>query len=273
MDKVRQRFTHNVDSILKYEHFFQNEELGPWMATSVLLATGQLPDEFHPLIEQACSLWLDAPRQSAKVLQALFPLGNTLPNHIEACLSKCKLAAPSHPKNSLLHVWATLLKRLELNEPLSPEFLRQAMTTLPHQWWRPWANEWLQIQLSSASGRRWLVSVELPWPALLTRPAGERSGIPAWPIPYPNGRIELDEVLNILLLEDGIGKPALLDVYDMLANSERNEPVHYGRIHPLVGWLPRPVESWPAMDLEVLQKGNSEVGALLFARWFAMKLE
>lgn len=273
IEKVRQRFTHNVDSIVRYEHLFQDEEVGQWMATSVLLAASQLPEEFHALIEQACGLWLDAPRQTAKVLQALFPLGDALPSHIEACLSKCKLAAPSHPRNSMLYVWGVLLKRMESNEPLSPEFLRQVMSILPHQWWRPWAGEWLQVQLSSASGRRWLVSVELPWPALLTRPPGERSGMPAWPVPYPNARTNVDELLNILLLEDGIGKPSLLDAYDMLANAERNEPVHYGRIHPLVGWLPRPVEMWPAMEIDVLQQGDREVGALLFARWFAAKLE
>ena len=80
-------------------------------------------------------------------------------------------------------------------------------------------------------------------------------------------------MLHILLLEEGDGKPALLDVYDMLATLERQEPVHYGRTHPLVGWLARSVETWPAMNLEVLNQGEPEVGALLYARSFASKLE
>jgi hypothetical protein len=59
----------------------------------------------------------------------------------------------------------------------------------------------------------------------------------------------------------------------MLATSERLEPVHYGRTHPLVGWLSRSVESWPPMGLEVLNQGEPEIGALLYARSFASKLE
>tara|TARA_B110000240_G_scaffold179567_1_gene209898 strand:+ start:123 stop:980 length:858 start_codon:yes stop_codon:yes gene_type:complete len=273
LEKTRQRFTNNVESILKYESFFQDEILGPWMATAVLLASGQLPEEFHPLLEQACSLWVDAPRQPKQVLESLFPIGMTLSSHVEECLIQCKAAAKVHPHDSILSLWSTLLENMESNEPITPEFLRKVMTKLPSDWWRAWAGDWLQVQLTSSSGRRWLAATPLPWPALLTRPAGERGGLPAWPTPYPSGRIGLDEVLHILLLEDKKGKPALLDVYDMLATSERQEPVHYGRTHPLVGWLARSVESWPPMGLEVLSQGEPEIGALLYARSFASKLE
>ena len=53
----------------------------------------------------------------------------------------------------------------------------------------------------------------------------------------------------------------------------RQEPVHYGRTHPLVGWLARPVEAWPRIGIEALQQGDEEVGALLYARSFAHRLE
>ena len=273
LEKTRQRFTKNVESILKYQYFFQDEVLGPWMATAVLLASGQLPEEFHPLLEQACSLWVDAPRQPEQVLESLFPIGLPLLNHVEECLIICKAAAKLHPHDSILYLWGTLLEMMESNEPITPEFLRQIMTKIPSAWWRAWAGDWLQVQLTSSAGRRWLANSPLPWPALLTRPAGERGGLPAWPVPYPSGRIGLDDVLHILLLEEENGKPALLDVYDMLATSERQEPVHYGRTHPLVGWLARSVETWPYMGLEVLNQGEPEIGALLYARFFASKLE
>ena len=273
LEKVRQRFTKNVESILKYEYFFDDENLGSWMATAILLSTSQLPEEFHSLLARACTLWVDAPRQPEQVLESLFPLGMPLSNHVEECLIKCKAAAKVHPSDSIFYLWGALLNAMESNEPLAPEFLRQIMTKLPSAWWRAWAGEWLQIQLSSTSGRRWLSKISLPWPAMLTRPTGERGGLPAWPIPFPSGRLGLDDVLHILLLEEGDGKPALLDVYDMLATLERQEPVHYGRTHPLVGWLARSVETWPAMNLEVLNQGEPEVGALLYARSFASKLE
>ena len=273
LEKVRQRFTKNIESILKYDSFFDDEILGSWMATAVLLSSSQLPDEFNQMLLRACTLWVDAPRQPEQVLESLFPLGSPLSNHVEECLIKCKSAAKVHPTDSVFYLWGTLLNAMESNEPLAPEFLRQIMTKLPAAWWRAWAGEWLQIQLTSTSGRRWLAKNSLPWPAMLTRPPGERGGLPAWPIPYPPGRLSLDDVLHILLIEEGAGKPALLDVYDMLATLERKEAVHYGRTHPLVGWLARSVETWPAMGLEVLQQGEPEVGALLYARSFASKLE
>ena len=273
LEKVRQRFTKNIESILKYDSFFDDEILGSWMATAVLLSSSQLPDEFNQMLLRACTLWVDAPRQPEQVLESLFPLGSPLSNHVEECLIKCKSAAKVHPTDSIFYLWGTLLNAMESNEPLAPEFLRQIMTKLPASWWRAWAGEWLQIQLTSTSGRRWLAKNPLPWPAMLTRPPGERGGLPAWPIPYPSGRLAIEDVLHILLIEEGAGKPALLDVYDMLATLERKEAVHYGRTHPLVGWLARSVETWPAMGLEVLQQGEPEVGALLYARSFASKLE
>lgn len=273
LEKTRQRFSNNIESILKYQHFLENDELGSWMATSLLLSANQMPEEFHELIEKSCISWLDAPHHTLRVLESLFPIGTPLPDHIENCLVKCKAAAKLHPQDSNLYVWGALLHHMESDEPMTPEFLRQVMGLLPSSWWRAWASEWLQIQLSSTSGRRWLASTVLPWPALLARPTGERGGLPAWSTSYPSRRIVLDDVLHILLLDDHDGKPALLDVYDMLATSERNEPVHYGRTHPLVGWLARPVESWPAMGLDVLLQGEPEVGALLYARSFSSKLE
>ena len=162
---------------------------------------------------------------------------------------------------------------LEVNESVQPEMLRNLMSHLPSSWWTAWAGEWLLVQLSSASGRRWLSEQDVAWPALLARPEGERGGLPGLPTPHPAGRLTVEDVLQIHLVEDGPGKPALLDVHDMLATFKRSEPVHYGRLHPLVGWLARPVESWPTMGLEVLNEGDQEVAALLYARGFAHRLE
>jgi len=85
--------------------------------------------------------------------------------------------------------------------------------------------------------------------------------------------LAVEDVLQIHLVEDGSGKPALLDVHDMLATLHRDEPVHYGRLHPLVGWLARPVEDWPTIGIDALQSGNEEIGALLYARSFAHRLD
>lgn len=273
LEKVRQRFTHNAESILKYEQFLDHDELSGWMASALLLSSQHLPVEFHPMIERACELWLQNPNHSVQILEALFPLGMALNEANQSCLSMCLQAGENKDRNSALAMWSTAYTMLEVNEGMQPEMLRNLMSHLPSSWWTAWAGEWLQIQLSSASGRRWLGEQDVAWPALLARPQGERGGLPGLPTPHPAGRLTVEDVLQIHLVEDGAGKPALLDVHDMLATFKRNEPVHYGRLHPLVGWLARPVEAWPTMGLEVLNEGNQKVAALLYARGFAHRLE
>lgn len=273
LEKVRQRFTHNVESILRYEHFLDDKTLSSWMACGLLLSSQHLSDEFHPMIETACELWLLDPHHSEQVLEALFPLGAPLNEANQACLLMCLNAGQNHAKSSLLHTWSTAHSMLEANEAMAPEFLRHAMSIMPSAWWTAWAADWLKIQLSSSSGRRWLRDHDVAWPALLARPPGERGGLPGLPTPHPNAQLLLEDVLQIHLVEEGTGKAALLDVHDMLATHKRKEPVHYGRLHPLVGWLARPVESWPSIGIESLREGNEEIGALLFARSFAHRLE
>jgi hypothetical protein len=273
LEKVRQRFTHNVESILRYEHFLEQDGLSEWMAAGILLTSQHLTEEFHPMIERSCELWLRHPHHDEQVLEAMFPLGSPLNEANQACLSMCLKAGHNQPKSAVLSMWSNAFVMLESNDAIQPEFLRTLMALLPHSWWTAWAGDWLQIQLSSSSGRRWLRDQDIAWPALLARPPGERGGLPGMPTVHPAGRLVVEDVLQIHLVDEGPGKAALLDLHDMLATQKRNEPVHYGRLHPLVGWLARPVESWPSMNLEVLSQGHEEVGALLYARWFAHRLE
>lgn len=273
LEKVRQRFTHNVESILRYEHFLEQDGLSEWMASAILLTSQHLTEEFHPMIQRSCELWLHNPHHDEQVLEAMFPLGSPLNEANQACLSMCLKAGHNRPKSTVLSMWSNAFVMLESNDAIQPEFLRSLMSLLPYSWWTAWAGDWLQIQLSSSSGRRWLRDQDIAWPALLARPPGERGGLPGMPTVHPAGRLVVEDVLQIHLVDDGPGKAALLDLHDMLATQKRNEPVHYGRLHPLVGWLSRPVDSWPSMNLEVLTQGNQEVGALLYARWFAHRLE
>ena len=185
----------------------------------------------------------------------------------------CLDASTQQPRGTLLHAWGATVRMIEHNQQTSPEGLRSLMRLLPNAWWTVWSGDWLLVQLSSTSGRRWLSEQGIPWPALLARPPGERAGLPGLAIQHPQRMLALEDVLQIHLIEDGIGKPALLDVHDMLATVVREEPVHYGRLHPLVGWLARPVDAWPSIRIDDLKTGDEEVAALLYARSFAHRLE
>ena len=273
LEKVRQRFTHNVESIPRYLHYLEDQECREWMASALLLSSQYLPEEFHPKIEYACTVWLEKPHHTISVLEGMFPLGTPLNEANQACLTLCLDAGTSQAKGSILNIWARAYSMLEINEPIQAEFLRLLMSALPCSWWTVWAADWLKIQLSSSSGRRWLATQPFSWPALVARPPGERGGMPGMPTAHLERRLALEDVLQIHLVRDGESKRALLDVHDMLATSERNEPVHHGRLHPLVGWLARPVDSWPRIGLEALNSGDEQIGALLYARSFAYRLE
>jgi hypothetical protein len=82
-----------------------------------------------------------------------------------------------------------------------------------------------------------------------------------------------ESLLHILLLEEGQGKAPLLDLYDSIINTENDNPIHKGRIHPLVGYLTKPVDSWPSISPQMLQQGELEVSALLFGRAFRNNIE
>lgn len=273
LDKVRQRFTHNIQSILQYESYLGDEQLKPWMSAAVLLTAQHLPDEFQRMVEAACKQWLMQPHAVQEVLEALFPIGMPLNERNQACMQLCLDASTQQPRGTLLHAWGATVRMIEHNQQTSPEGLRTLMRLLPNAWWTVWSGDWLLVQLSSTSGRRWLSEQEISWPALLARPPGERAGLPGLAIQHPQRMLALEDVLQIHLIENGIGKPALLDVHDMLATVVREEPVHYGRLHPLVGWLARPVDAWPSIRIDDLKTGDEEVAALLYARSFAHRLE
>lgn len=273
LEKVCQRFTHNVESIPKYLHFLEHHECRSWMACAILLSSQSLPEEFYPKIENACRIWLENPHHTLSVLEGVFPLGTPSNEANQSCLTMCLSAGNSQTKESVLNIWARAYSMLEISEPMQAEFLRLLMATLPSTWWTVWAADWLKIQLSSSSGRRWLAAQAFSWPALVARPAGERGGMPGLPTSHLERSLALEDVLQIHLIQDGEGKRALLDVHDMLATSEEGEPVHHGRLHPLVGWLARPVETWPRISLEALHSGDEKIGALLYARSFAHRIE
>ena len=129
------------------------------------------------------------------------------------------------------------------------------------------------MQLSASSSRHWLSENYKPWPALICRPSGENVGLPGHPIKHKGFAIDSESLLHILLLEEGQGKAPLLDLYDAIINAEKGNPIHNGRIHPLVGYLTKPVETWPSIPIHILQQGDSEVSALLFGRSFRNRIE
>ena len=147
------------------------------------------------------------------------------------------------------------------------------MNVLPSQWWSAWAFDWLGLQLSTSSGREWLATHPLSWPSLLARPKGERVGMPGIPRTHSGFIPNQELMINLLMVPEGEGKAALMDVYDMIQSLEAERPVHQGRIHPLVGWLAKEASAWPIFSNDELFQGDSEVSALLIGRAMIQRID
>ena len=80
--------------------------------------------------------------------------------------------------------------------------------------------------------------------------------------------MDSNELLHILIIEQGVGSDSLLDAYEMIFSNEQNQNLPAGRIHPLVGLLVRGSSEWPSIDITILELGDKEVASLLFARYY-----
>ena len=236
------------------------------MAAHILLLLSRTyRSELESVLPKAATIWLDAPYDEEQILNVLFGTnsGTTFDNEL---LQRFLRGALVHPRGSLLRVWAQMNELLEQRAPISLDVMRTCMNVLPEPWWSTWALDWLDAQLSTAGGREWLAHHPKNWPALIFRPKGEQIGLPGYPRQH-QGYLDRPALkLNLLMLPDGEGTAALMDVHDMIQRMEHDGPVHVGRIHPLVGWLACDVETWPDFSMEQLLDGNPEVAKLLIGR-------
>ena len=243
-----------------------DDDLHKAMASYVLLMlTRKHRFELQSILPRAATIWLDAPYDEEHVLNALFDTDSTT-NEQEALLHHFLRGAGVHPRGSILRTWADFCKLLSERAPIPLDMMRTCINILPQRWWSAWALDWLDAQLSTAGGREWLAHHPKNWPALIFRPNGERLGLPGFPQQHA-GYLERSNLkLNLLMVPNGDGSAALMDVHDMIQRLETNGPVHLGRIHRLVGWLTCDVETWPEFTMNELLDGDSEIAKLLIGR-------
>jgi len=236
------------------------------MAAHVLLLLSRTyHTELASILPKAATVWMDAPYDEEQVLNVLFG-GRTGVSRNDELLQRFLVGALVHPRGSMLRAWAQLIDLLEQRAPISLDVMRTCINVLPEQWWSTWALDWLDAQLSIAGGREWLAHHPKNWPALIFRPKGEQIGLPGHPRQH-QGYVDRPSLkLNILMVPEGEGTAALMDVHDMIQRMEHDGSVHVGRIHPLVGWLSCDVETWPDFSMDELLDGNPEVAKLLIGQ-------
>ena len=242
-------------------------------AHSIIAASPYFDEEIETLLSKASSIWLDAPYRPEDVLAVLFPPSLESTDERTRLFEQYLKAGQVHPRGSVLWAWSNAVIRMRDGVPLSLDLIRSCMNVLPSQWWSAWAFDWLGLQLSTSSGREWLATHPLSWPSLLARPKGEQVGLPGVAEIHSGFVPNQELMINLLMVPEGEGKAALMDVYDMIQSLDSNRPVHQGRIHPLVGWLARDVSTWPLFSTNELFIGDSDVSALLIGKAMLQRIE
>lgn len=266
--EIQERFERNHEELIGYEDLLKNPQLSGWFSVVVLLCSNKLSKEFDDLIESSLEVWLDSPRFAIKILSNLFPISESETISRQRNLELCLSASKFHPKDSILYCWGEFVDNLINNNPISLEQSRKYMDILPFNWWLNQGYEWLKIQLNSTSGRNWLSQKYLPWPAIISRTQGEKCGPPGYQESFTAKNLNSDDLLHILIVEQGVGSDSLLDTYEMIFSNEQNQNLPIGRIHPLVCLLLRDSSQWPHIDISILESGDKDVASLLFARYY-----
>jgi hypothetical protein len=267
------RLSNENSLLLDVAKMLEDPSCGSIAAHLILITSPYFDEEMDMLLSDASSVWLDAPYRPEDVLMVLFPPSLEFSNARKLLFEQYLKAGQVHPRGSILWAWSNAVIRMRENAPLSLDLIRSCMNVLPSQWWSAWSFDWLGLQLSTSSGREWLATHPLSWPSLLARPKGERVGMPGIPRTHSGFIPNQELMINLLMVPEGEGKAALMDVYDMIQSLEAERPVHQGRIHPLVGWLAKEASVWPIFSNDELFQGDSEVSALLIGRAMIQRID
>ena len=234
------------------------------IATAILLICDKLPMEFSEIIDNAIDEWLDSPLFTAEVLEALFRReGEDTFDRFNA-YSRVLLASKIHPKNSILYNWGRYVSALQNLEVISNELMRRFMNLLPYQWWCGNSSTWLISQLSSSSGRRWLSNQTIPWPGLIFRLNGELWGPPGLRARFQRKIPDSTDLLYITMMQDSVAKNSLMDVFELVSKSEDNNYRVTPRTHPKLVYLLQDIKYWPDFSTDVIEEGDSTIGALIY---------
>jgi hypothetical protein len=179
---------------MRYNHLLSE----PVVAATYLCSIEWVEDEYSEMILSAVKYWSIAPILSHKVMQIIWKRSDLIANlDLENIEVEYKL--------------------LIENQLLSPVEQRKVMRKIHWKLWIHLGKTWLIQQLATHAGRTFLSKLDVPWAIILC-----------------DNPPEIQEIHLVNHLENGIGKEALLDVYDAIKTVYAPPK---GRTHPLVGWL------------------------------------
>ena len=273
LNSIVNRLENDDKEVLKLVKSIDDSKDSYWAATSFLLSSRKISNDFTKFFPQCLDIWLDAPLYTKRVIEYLLDYDDSSLFSKQEIIKKILQASRIHPRDSLLYNWGKYVDLLQNNIDISVEDSRDFMSVFPLSWWYSSSLDWLIKQLNTSSGRRWLSQNYIPWPAIIARVSGESCGPPGHKVSFERKIPKLDQILHIPIISEGLGKDSLLDLYDMISCYEDGKGFSDGRIHPMVGLLLTSYSEWPEITQSVFELGDQNVASLLFGIAYYNRLD
>ena len=271
-DNVSERIIRQMNSraiIRKLAMYASNSEIRSWAAGRLLsIVHWMAPTETEELVRWGVNAWLEnPPSRCADSLEGVLHLMNIHPNvrqgDFDEMSERIRRLAWSLPENHDLHLWILLSEWNERNTQPSIENQMLFVRHLPWRWWRTHSAEMLTMMTENSDARRIILDNPLPWPAIVLRPEGEIATLPfGFDGIYPSLRLTLaDRLRRFLSLETSETKiiDCMTDIIESLDDLRENQAPRTGKTHHHVGWLTRPLETWPPFHRLYDSDGDPEV--------------
>ena len=273
LNSIVNRLENDDKEVLKLVKSIDDSKDSYWAATSFLLSSRKISNDFTKFFPQCLDIWLDAPLYTKRVIEYLLDYDDSSLFSKQEIIKKILQASRIHPRDSLLYNWGKYVDLLQNNIDISVEDSRDFMSVFPLSWWYSSSLDWLIKQLNTSSGRRWLSQNYIPWPAIIARVSGESCGPPGHKVSFERKIPKLNQILHIPIISEGLGKDSLLDLYDMISCYEDGKGFSDGRIHPMVGLLLTSYSEWPEITQSVFELGDQNVASLLFGIGYYNRLD
>jgi len=242
-------------NLKKLTMYANNPEIRGWAAGRLLSVTHWLnSSETKELVRWGVNIWLESPPlRCADSLEGVFHLLQKHPDirqgDINEISDRLRRLAWSLPENHDLHLWIILSEWNERGTQPTIETQISFIQNLPWRWWKSHSADMLTMMTEHPRARRSIIQTNLPWPAIVLRPEGEKSSLPfGFGGVHPKIRLSLaDRLRRFVSLEtsETVNLESIIDIIDSLDDLRDEKSPRTGKTHVHVGWLTRPVEQWP----------------------------
>ena len=269
---VSKRIIENHESratIRKLAMYASNSEIRGWAAGRLLsIVYWMKSSESEEIVRWCVNTWLENPPfRCADSLEGVLYLMQIHPNirqgDFDEMSERIRRLAWSLPESHDLHLWILLSEWNERGTQPTIENQILFVKYIPWRWWSSHSADMLTMMTEHSEARRIILNNSLPWPAIVIRPEGQNVPLPfGFDGKHPKLRLTLaDRLRRFLSLETHHSEAInyISDIIDSLDDFREEKSPRNGKTHRYVGWLTRPLDTWPPFHRLQDPTGDSEI--------------